>query len=395
MIDLKEQPVLLNPAALLFIVAMTLLSVGLVMVYSASGARAGLENRRVAAAVEQTPEESRVFHHGSDYLIKQLVWGALGMIALFAAARVPMTWLEKAATPILIVSLLLLVAVLATPFGVEAKGAKRWLRLGPITIQPSEFAKIGLVIFMACFLSERRERLRDFWQGFVPALAIFGIFAVLVILEKDLGTTVLMGVVMVSMWCLARMRISHLSLLVVAALPAVAFMILQHGYRINRIIAILDPEKYALTHAYQLNQSLIAVGSGGIFGQGVGYGIQKYHFLSEAHTDFIFASVGEEMGFLGAASVVLLFVCFIVLGLRISYKAPDYFGGLLAAGLTMVIGWAAFINFFVVLGMAPTKGLALPFLTYGGSSLIATLVSVGLLINISNYSIESIPENQE
>jgi cell division protein FtsW len=198
--------------------------------------------------------------------------------------------------------------------------------------------------------------------------------------------TALSAIVVLCMWALARMRTTHLLAVAMSALFAGTILILTQTYRMNRILAFLDPEKYATTHAYQLNQSLIAIGSGGIFGRGLGMGMQKYHFLSESHTDFIFSIVCEELGFVGAISVVLLFLAFVLLGFRIAYKAPDVFGALTAAGLTLMIGWGVFINLFVVVGLGPTKGLALPFLSYGGSSMIASLMCVGILLNIGNYS---------
>jgi cell division protein FtsW len=217
-------------------------------------------------------------------------------------------------------------------------------------------------------------------------MAVWGVFAVLILLERDLGTIVLMGAVMLSMWLLARMRMAHLATLVIVSLPVLVFLVFQHAYRVNRFLAVLNPDQHALTHGFQLNQSLIAVGSGGVLGRGLGLGAQKYHFLSEAHTDFIFAIVCEELGLIGAMSVVVLFLALTLLGVRVSYRAPDTFSGLVAAGLTLTITCAAFINFFVVLGMAPTKGLALPFFTYGGSAMMASLMAVGLLLNVANYT---------
>lgn len=376
-----------NPAALLAIVVAVLITLGTVMVYSASGARAGLENIRVMAKQETRPDEDYRFHHGTDYFVKQMMWGVIGIAVGFGLMKVPLETIERYALPILIISFVVLLLVVASPLGMESKGAKRWLRLGPLTLQPSEFAKICLVIFMAKMLSDKREQMKNLFRGFLPAVAVMGAFAVLIMLQKDLGTIMLSGCVVVGMWCLAQVRFRHLGSIVLLALPAVVYLIFQHSYRLNRILAFLDSEKYAMTYGYQLNQSLIAVGSGGLFGQGLGFGLQKYHFLSESHTDFIFAIVCEELGLVGAVSVVVLFLAFILLGVRISYRATDYFSGLLAAGLTMVVGCAAFINFFVVLGLAPTKGLALPFFTYGGSSLIASIVCTALLIKISNESI--------
>ena len=381
------KPILINsPAALMAIIVTILLSLGIVMVYSASGARAGLETRRAIAAQQDLPQESFEFHHNAAYLKRQVVWAAAGLAGMFLLMITPIDKIEKCAPYALLVALLVLLIVLVTPLGVTSKGARRWLHVGPITLQPSEFAKIALVLFMAKFLSEKREEIREWKRGFVPTMSVWGVFAVLVVLERDLGTIIVMGTVMLGMWGLARMRLSHLATLMAASLPVLGFLLFQHSYRINRILAVLNPDRYALTHGYQLNQSLIAVGSGGLWGRGLGLGLQKYHFLSEAHTDFIFAIVCEEIGLIGACSIVLLFLAFAFLGFRTSYRAPDYFGGLVAAALTLTICCAAFINFFVVLGMAPTKGLALPFFTYGGSSLVATLLAVGILLNIANYT---------
>ncbi len=381
------KPLLINsPAFLLAVIATVLVSLGLVMVYSSSGARAGLEVRRIHAETQQLPEESFEFHHSSAYVKRQVMWTAAGVLLMIAMMRTPVDVIERWAPWILLACLALLIAVLVTPLGVTVKGARRWLRLGPFSIQPSEFAKIGLVLYMARFLSRKRGEIRDWKRGFLPSVAIWGVFAVLIVLERDLGTIVLMGTVMLGMWCLARMRVSHMATLVLASIPVLVFLVFQHSYRINRLLAFMNPDAFANTTGYQLRQSLIAVGSGGLWGRGLGLGLQKYHFLTEAHTDFIFATVCEELGLFGAASVVILFLALALTGFRISYRAPDYFGGLAAAGLTLTIVCAAFINFFVVLGMAPTKGLALPFFTYGGSSMMASLIAVGILVNVANYT---------
>lgn len=381
-------PLFRSPAALIAMIAAALMMLGIVMVYSASGARAGYENRRVLQAQMDAGADAgtTMFHHSADYARRQITFGVVGIIAMIAAMILPMEWIERWSPAILLFSLFLLVLVVATPLGFESRGARRWMRLGPFTLQPSEFAKIGLVIYMSRFLSEKRHVLREFKRGFVPAIGIFGAFALLIVLEKDLGMTALTAAVVVGMWVLARMSTLHLSTIVLGCLCAGTMLVFQQSYRINRVLAFLDPDKYAMTFAYQLNQSLIAVGSGGVFGRGLGFGLQKYHFLSEAHTDFIFAIVCEELGLIGSISIVALFISLILLGFRVSSKAPDLFGSLLAAGLTMTIGWAAIINFFVVLGLAPTKGIALPFFSYGGSSLLATLICIGLLLNVANYT---------
>jgi len=378
-----------SPATWIAVTVAAMVSLGLVMVYSASAARAGLETRRSMAAetvVIEMADDAVEFHHSSVYLRRQIGWTILGLAGMIVLMRTPMDLLERWSPWILAGAIVLLVLVVASPLGVTAKGARRWLALGPVTIQPAEFAKVALVLFMARFLAQKGREIRDWWRGFVPTMAVWGVFAVLILLERDLGTIVLMGIVMLGMWMLARMRMAHLATLVIVSLPVLIYLVFQHAYRVNRFLAVLNPEQHALTHGFQLNQSLIAVGSGGILGRGLGLGAQKYHFLSEAHTDFIFAIVCEELGLIGALAVVTLFLALTLLGVRVSYRAPDTFSGLVAAGLTLTITCAAFINFFVVLGMAPTKGLALPFFTYGGSSMMASLMAVGLLLNVANYT---------
>ena len=212
----------------------------------------------------------------------------------------------------------------------------------------------------------------------------------LIFLERDLGTVVVLGLVVLGMWLLARLRPAHLMGIVAVAIPVLAYALLAHSYRIQRIISVFEPEKYALTTGYQLNQSLIAIGSGGLFGKGLGQGLQKYMFLSESHTDFIFSIICEEGGFIGGAAVVALFLCWVIQGMRVALRATDYFSCLAAAGMTLVIGISAFINFLVVIGLAPTKGLALPFVSYGGSALVSAMISAGVLLNIANEGAESV-----
>ncbi|MDX2176221.1 MAG: putative lipid II flippase FtsW [Candidatus Sumerlaeia bacterium] len=377
-----------SPAGLLMLVASTLFAVGVVAVFSASGARAGLEEGVALSAQEALSGDGLARHYAATYAVKQAVWGALGIAAMALLASLPAELWRRAAPWLLGFAAVLLVLVIVGPLGVESKGARRWLRLGPVTIQPAEFAKIALVLFMARMLAENRLRHTSFTKGFLPPAAVLGVFAALILLEKDLGMTALVCGACFSMWILARLHSLYLAAVAVAGLAGGVLLVLTQSYRVNRILAFLDPDKYALTHAYQLNQSLIAVGSGGMWGQGLGMSLQKYHFLSEAHTDFIFAIVSEELGFVGASAVVLLYLAFLSLGIRTALRAPDYFSALAAGGLTLLVGIGAFINFFVVLGLAPTKGLTLPFLSYGGSSILASFIVAGLLAGIANSSAE-------
>lgn len=377
-----RQPV--SPISIL-VLTLALLGIGIVMVYSASGARAGWEHRRLVQTIDADVVDEYSYH-STDYLQKQLVWVTVSLVWLMFLVGVDPQWINRAAPWVAGGTLILLVAVLVTPFGITSKGATRWLRIGPLTLQPSELAKPALILLMAQLLTAKREKARQLLRGFLPLAATTAVFLGLILAERDLGTVVVLGTVVFAMWCLARLRPAHLAGVVVIAIPGLVYAILAHGFRIARIMAFFEPEKYALTTGYQLNQSLIAVGSGGVFGRGLGLGLQKYMFLSEAHTDFIFAIVCEELGFIGAVGVVVLFLLLIVQGMRVALRAPDYCSCLTAAGMTLVIGVSAFVNFMVVLGLAPTKGLALPFISYGGSSLLGTLTCAGILLNIANQS---------
>ncbi len=376
-----------RPASIL-ILTLALLGIGLVMVYSASGARAGLEHRRLIQSIDSEIVDEYSYH-SITYLERQLLYGALGLIALVVLARTDTKTLYRAAPWVALGVLAMLVLVLATPLGVSAKGARRWLWLGPITIQPSEFAKPALVLLMARLLADKREKARLFFKGFLPLAATSALFLGLILLQRDLGTVMVLGTVILATWLLARLRAAHLFGVVALALPVLVYALLAHSYRIMRILAFIDPEKYAMTTGWQLIQSLIAVGSGGLFGRGLGLGMQKYMFLSEAHTDFIFAIICEELGLLGAVCVVVMFLLWVLQGMRVALRAPDYFTCLTAAGLTLIIGISAYVNFCVVLGLAPTKGLALPFISYGGSALISALACAGMVIAIANTSLQS------
>ncbi len=224
----RAESFLRNPAALLLIVVAALMSIGLTMVYSASGARAGLEQRRARAAELQIVEEGTPFHHGSNYAKKQLLMASIGIVILIGLMKTPIEWIERAAPYVLGISIFVLILLLVTPLGFESKGARRWMRIGPFVTQPSEFAKVGFVVFMAKFLSEKRHVLQDFRKGFLPALGIFTVFCALVVLEKDLGMTALTAIVVLCMWALARMRTTHLLAVAMSALFAGTLAQLEH-----------------------------------------------------------------------------------------------------------------------------------------------------------------------
>jgi len=349
---------------LMIMIALTL--VGLVMVFSASAVVA--TNR---------------FQDSGYFLKRQLAWMTFGLLLMHVSSRIDYIWWKRLWLPLLGLTVTLLAMVLIPSIGVAAKGARRWLSLGPLVIQPAEIAKLVAVIYLAAYLARKEERLTGFWSGIVPALCVVGVLSGLVLLEPDLGTVVVMGAVTIGMLFLGGARLSHLLSLGLCAVPAVLALALGRSYRRDRLMTFLDPWKDASDTGFQITQSFLAFGSGGLFGVGLGEGKQKLFFLPEAHTDFVLALVGEELGLVGTAVVILLFAIFVVRGFQISARARMPFGRFLGMGITLLIGTQALINACVVTGLLPTKGLTLPFVSYGGSSLVICMLGVGILLSIS------------
>lgn len=350
----------------LLVVTVVLALVGLVMVFSASAVVAG--NR---------------FHDPGYFLKRQVAWLVFGFLLLHLLARVDYTVWRTLAIPILGLAVVLLVMVLIPSLGVAAKGARRWLRLGPISLQPAELVKLVAVIYLAAYVTKKGDKIANFSTGFVPPLVVVGILSGLVLLEPDLGTVVVMGVVMVGLLFLAGARLSHLFGLACCAVPVVLALVLGSSYRRQRLLTFLAPWKDAADAGFQVTQSFLAFGSGGPFGVGLGEGKQKLFFLPEAHTDFVLALVGEELGLVGTAGIMLLFAVFVIKGFQIAARARVPFGRHLATGITLLIGLQALVNAGVVTGLLPTKGLTLPFVSYGGSSLVVSMAAVGILLSIS------------
>ncbi len=350
----------------LLAVTMTLVLVGLVMVFSASAIVAG--NR---------------FQDPGFFLKRQVAWLALGLLLMHLTSRIDYTLWKKLSTPMLLGMLLLLVMVLVPGLGVAAKGARRWLRLGPISMQPAEMVKLVTVIYMAAYLTRKGDKITSFREGLLPALIVLGFLSGLVLLEPDLGTVVVLGLVTVGMCFLAGARVSHLLTLGLCAIPLVLGLVLGSSYRRQRLMTFLAPWKEASAAGFQITQSFLAFGSGGPFGVGLGEGKQKLYFLPEAHTDFVLALVGEELGLLGTVTVILLFAVFVWRGFQIATRARVPFGRYLGMGITLLIGGQALVNAAVVTGLLPTKGLTLPFVSYGGASLVVSLICVGVLLSIS------------
>lgn len=350
----------------LLFVTMILSLVGLVMVFSASAVVAG--NR---------------FHDSGYFLKRQLAWLTFGFLLLHLASRVDYVWWKRLSIPLLGGMAVLLVMVLIPSLGVAAKGARRWLRLGPISIQPAEMIKLVSVIYVAAYLTKKEDRITSFTSGLLPVLGVIGVLSGLVLLEPDLGTVVVIGLVTVGLLFLGGAQVKHLGMLALCAVPVVLVLVLGSSYRRQRLMTFLAPWKDASDAGFQITQSFLAFGSGGPFGVGLGEGKQKLFFLPEAHTDFVLALVGEELGLVGTAAIVLLFALFVIRGFQIAARARMPFGRYLGMGITLLIGVQALVNAAVVTGLAPTKGLTLPFVSYGGSSLVISLLGVGILLNIS------------
>jgi cell division protein FtsW len=350
----------------LLIVTITLALVGLVMVFSASAVVAG--NR---------------FHDSGYFLKRQLAWLTFGFLLLHLASHIDYIWWKRLSIPLLGLLTVLLVMVLIPSFGVAVKGARRWLRLGPISVQPAEMMKLVAVIYLAAYLAKKEDRLTTFSSGLLPALIVVGVLGGLVLLEPDLGTAVVMGLVTVGLLFLGGARLSHLLMMGLCAVPAALALALGSSYRRQRLMTFLSPWKDVSDTGFQITQSFLAFGSGGPFGVGLGEGKQKLFFLPEAHTDFVLALVGEELGLVGTGAIILLFALFVVRGFQIAARARMPFGRYLGMGITLLIGIQALVNACVVTGVLPTKGLTLPFVSYGGSSLVVSLVGVGILLNIS------------
>lgn len=353
----------------LFLVSLLLVSFGLVTLYSAS------------AVMAQTAGLPDYY-----FVIRQAGGSAAGLVLLALAARLDYRWWRQVAGPLILVALgVLLMTVLPWTEGIAPRinGARRWLMLGPVSVQPSEFAKIALIVWTAALAVKKQERLPSLSRGLLPFLVGWGAVIGLIMLQPNLSAAVLVGLLAALVVFAGGARIGHFILLGVVGLPLLWGQVESVAYRMRRILAFLDPTHDQAGISYQINQALIALGSGGFAGRGFGRGGQKFGFLPELHNDFIFAVLGEEWGFLGAAGVVLLFAAFGVIGYRVARNAPDLFGSLLAIGLTNLIVVQALLHIAVNVALVPTTGVTLPFFSYGRSSLLVCMASVGVLISIS------------
>ena len=349
----------------LLVVVLALLLLGLVMVYSASGITA-LDARDDPTA----------------FLAQQSEWAALGIAAMLVAARVDYHRYRFLAAPLLLLAIGLLVAVLVPGVGVRAGGAARWLRFGTIAgVQPAELAKLALILYLGTWLGTHRERVGS-WQVTVPFVLVTATVTGLVFVEPDLGTAIVLGSLALAMYFVAGARLREFAAVGLLAVALAFAGAIAQPYRVQRLLVFLDPWADPRGAGFQAIQALYALALGGPFGEGLGAGREKFGFLPAPYTDSIFAVLGDELGLLGSATVVVLFLIIVFRGLRVALRAEDATGALLATGITVWIGFQAWVNMAVVASLAPMTGVTLPFISYGGSSLCVGLIAVGILLNV-------------
>ena len=366
-------PKTLKPDHALFLTTLALVGLGVAMVFSAS-----------------TVIAQEKFEDANYFWLRQLMAGALGMAILFVIMKLDYHVYQRPA--FVFSALSLVVGLCVSVFFLPAtRNTHRWIQLPGISFQPSEMAKLALVVFLAYFLEKRKGRINEV-HTLVPVGVIVAALAGLIVLQKDLGTALALLVTVAVLLYVAGLNMKWIGVSALAALPigyiAFYFLVFLVPYRWKRILAFWNPEADPLGYGFQILQSLTAVGTGGLFGLGYMEGRQKLFYLPDAHTDFIFAVIGEELGLLGTSVVLVLFGVFLWRGLRVSSRAPDLFGFYLALGITMTVCVQAFINMSVVLGLVPNKGIPLPFLSYGGSSFVVMLIAVGILLNISQQGVQ-------
>jgi cell division protein FtsW len=351
--------------ALLFPV-LFLVGVGIVMVYSASSALA-----------------LKKFGTSYYFLKKQSIFALLGIVILVVSCHIPYRMYRSLAYPLLFLAILFLGAILISGFGYSAGGAKRWFRIAAFTFQPSEFARFALVIYLAYSMNRKMDRIKAFSVGFLPHVLVLCLFTFLIMLQPDFGSVVIFGAITWIMLFVGGVRITYLLGSMVLVIPAVYYMMAGADYRIQRIMSFMNPWQYSGDKGYQVVHSLLAFGTGGIWGAGIGKGYQKLFYLPEPHTDFIFSVIGEELGLVGVMIILGLYTLILWRGISIAKNSPDSFGSFVALGLTTAMGLQICVNMGVALGLLPTKGLTLPFLSYGGTSLLMNMASIGVLMNIS------------
>jgi cell division protein FtsW len=354
---------------MVFTITLVLIALGILMIYSSSAIRA-----------------QERFGDTYYFLKRQLVWATLGVLIMIWMMNWDYRGWQKLAFPLFLLSLLFLFLVLIPHVGMKVNGARRWLSLLGLSFQPTELAKISLILFLSHLLAKKGPRVQEFAHGFLPVIAATGIMAAPVLFQPNFGNVVVLLAIAIMIFFVGGARILHLLLLSVASLPFLILMMMHSSHARSRLLTLVDPSRVPEGARYQIKQSFYALGPGGLLGRGLGDGIQKLFYLPEPHTDFIFAIIGEEIGFLGTSMIVLLFGILLWRGTRIALRAPDPFGRYAAMGITCLIVSQAAINVGMVIGLLPITGLPLPFISFGGSSLVLRLMEIGILLNISHYA---------
>lgn len=358
-----------TPDFILVIAMLALLSIGLIMVYSAS-------------AIWATYKFDDTFFFAK----RQLLFAGVGIVAMFVLMNIDYWNWRRWAKPLVIICFVLLLVVLIPGIGTLRNGSRSWIGVGAFSIQPSEFMKLAMIVFLAKFLSERQKYITSFKKGLAPSLGLVFLAFGLIMMQPDLGTGTVMVGTCIAMIFIAGARVSHFVGLGLLGIAGFVALIISAPYRMKRITSFLDPWQDPLGSGFQIIQSLYAIGPGGLFGLGLGQSRQKFFYLPEPQTDFIFAILSEELGFIGGSLVIILFALLLWRGIKIALGAPDLFGSFLAVGIIVMIAIQVMINIGVVTGLMPVTGITLPFLSYGGSSLTLMLMAVGVLLNISRYS---------
>jgi cell division protein FtsW len=332
------------------------------------------------------------FGSSTYFLVRQAAYVTLGIGGLLFGAQLDYRAYRRWVYLLLLGALLLLGGVLV--FGARVNEARRWFHVGPLSFQPVEVAKLALLLYLADSLARKREKVKTFTIGFMPHLAVCGLMMALLLKQPDLGSSIILGASTLVLLFIAGAKLSYLLLALLAATPLVYHSIVSTAWRLRRLLAYLDPWQFRRSTGYQITESLISVGSGGLTGLGLGDGKQKLFYLPEAHTDFILSSIGEELGFVGLAAVLVLFLIVLWRGVRAALGAKDAFGTYVAVGLTVMFALQALVNTGVVLGALPAKGLTLPFVSYGGTSLVVSLFFAGIILNVSRAEHAPAPEDR-
>ena len=350
---------------LFIIIVLVLVAIGVLMTYSSSVYYAEIK-----------------FGNKFHFFYREIFWVVIGIISAIVVGSVHYQKIQKFSWLLLFVATALLGLIYVPGIGHRVNNAARWIKVAGFTLQPSEFAKYIIILFLADRLSKNRRHVSKFMRGVVFPLFVVMIPVTLIVVEPDMGTPVVILATALAIFFAAGTKIWHLMILVLSSVPALVFLVIKFPYRLKRLLTFWSPDSDPLGAGFQIRQSLIAIGSGQMNGLGLGKSIQKMHYLPEAHTDFVFAIIGEELGFVGAGAIIVLMMIFLYVTYKLTQQITDMFGHLVAVGIMTILSLQMIINICVVTAILPTKGLALPFISYGGSSMVMTLIACGLLVNI-------------